>query len=42
MTINGEPRELDVPEQRLLIDAIRYDMHGVREASYLPLAFSAR
>ena len=26
MTINGEPRELDVPEQRLLIDAIRYDI----------------
>ena len=26
MTVNGEPRELDVPEQRLLIDAIRYDL----------------
>jgi len=26
LRINGEPHELDVPEQRLLVDAIRYDI----------------
>ena len=26
VTLNGEARELDVPDQRLLIDAIRYDI----------------
>ncbi len=26
MTLNGEPREIDVPDQRLLVDAIRYDL----------------
>ena len=26
MTVNGQPREMDVPEQRLLIDTIRYDL----------------
>ena len=32
-----------IPDYRVADgDAIRYDMHGVREASYLPLAFSAR
>jgi carbon-monoxide dehydrogenase small subunit len=26
LTLNGEPREIDVPDQRLLVDAIRYDI----------------
>ena len=26
VTLNGEQREMDVPDQRLLVDAIRYDL----------------